>query len=772
MLKTLRTLMKRDKEKYKIPRSVQQTIPIQGIWKDGVFQAGKGQFSKTYKFSDINYAVASYGDKETIFFGYGGLINSFEVGATSKITVVTQKINKVGFEADILLPFREDGLDIYRRELNTMLMEKATGSSGMIQERYLTVTAPKNSMEEARTFFSRVGANHVAQLGRIGSKCSEVEAGEKLRILHDFYRNGQEPEFPFDLDAWMQRGHSFKDTICPDGLEVKPDHFRMGGRYGRALFLKEYGSFIEDDTITALTDSQCNMILSIDVIPIPTDEALREAETRVLGIETNITNWQRRQNQNNNFSAVVPLGMEQQRQDSKEFLSDLTTRDQRMTVATVTLVHTADTLEQLNTDTEALQAIARSKRCQLGILRYQQLEGLNTALPIGVRKVDTLRTLTTESLAVMMPFRVQEIMDKGGIYYGENTISKNLIFCNKENLLNPNAFLFGVPGSGKSFAVKEQIAFLALTTDDDILICDVESEYVALVEALGGVSIRVAPGSGDHINALDMVEGYGDNSDPVINKSGFMLSVFELIERTRKISAKENSIIDRCLSLVYKERVDGMPTLFHLHDMLMRQPEPEARELALSLELFTSGTLDIFAHPTNVDTKARIINYNIRDLGEQMKPMGALVITDAMLNRVARNWEEGRRTHVILDEFHVLFSNEHSANFFNNAWRRFRKRNAFPTAITQNVEYLLESVLARTMLSNSEFLVMLNQAESDRQELAKLLNISETQMNYISGVEAGTGLIRYGSTIVPFTNRFPRDTNLYKLMTTKANEKF
>ena len=772
MLKTLRTLMKRDKEKYNIPRSVQQTIPIQGIWKDGVFQVGKGQFSKTYSFSDINYAVASRGDKETIFFGYGGLINSFEVGATSKITVVTRQINKAGFEADILLPFREDGLDIYRRELNDMLMEKATGSSGMIQERYLTVTAPKNSVEEARTFFSRVGANHVTQLGRIGSKCGEVEATEKLRILHDFYRNGQEPEFPFDLDTWMQRGHSFKDTICPDGLEVKPDHFRMGGRYGRVLFLKEYGSFVEDDTITALTDSQCSMILSIDVIPIPTDEALREAENRVLGVETNITNWQRRQNQNNNFSAVVPLGMEQQRQDSKEFLSDLTTRDQRMTVATVTLVHMADTLEQLNTDTEALRRTARSKRCQLEILRYQQMEGLNTALPIGVRKVDTLRTLTTESLAVMMPFRVQEIMDKGGIYYGENTISQNLIFCNKENLLNPNAFLFGVPGSGKSFAVKEQIAFLALTTDDDILICDVESEYVALVEALGGVSIRVAPGSGDHINALDMVEGYGDNSDPVINKSGFMLSVFELIERTRKISAKENSIIDRCLSLVYKERVDGMPTLFHLHDMLMRQPEPEARELALSLELFTSGTLDIFAHPTNVDTKARIINYNIRDLGEQMKPMGALVITDAMLNRVARNWEQGRRTHVILDEFHVLFANEHSANFFNNAWRRFRKRNAYPTAITQNVEYLLESVLARTMLSNSEFLVMLNQAESDRQELAKLLNISETQMNYISGVEAGTGLIRYGSTIVPFTNRFPRDTNLYKLMTTKANENF
>jgi len=429
---------------------------------------------------------------------------------------------------------------------------------------------------------------------------------------------------------------------------------------------------------------------------VPTDEAVREVENRLLGVETNITNWTRKQNQNLNYNVIVPYDMEQQRKESREFLDDLVTRDQRMMFAVVTLVHTADSLEQLDSDTEAILTTARKHLCQMSPLKYQQLDGLATALPIGVRKINVLRTLTTESLAVLMPFRVQEILDYGGIYFGENAISKNLIMCNKAQLMNPNAFVLGVPGSGKSFSTKELIAILALSTHDDIIICDPEREYASLIEALGGEVIRIAAGSEHHINALDMVEGYGEGGDPVIDKSEFVLSLFEQLDN-KHLNAQAKSIIDRCTAAVYTDYQQGgrFPTLIVLRDKLLEQKEPQARELALSLELFTSGTLDAFAYPTNVDTKNRMVVYDIMDLGKQLKTMGLLVITDAMLNRVTENWRLGKRTHIVIDEFHVVFENEHSGNFFNSAWRRFRKRNGFPTAITQNIEVRPEMLLLK-----------------------------------------------------------------------------
>ena len=771
MIKTLKNTFKQDKEKFAIPSSVQQAIPIQAIWQDGIFQVGRNKFSKTFKFTDINYAVAGREDKETMFLEYSELLNSFDSGAITKITINNRRLNKQDFEKTILIPMREDGLDLYRKEYNDILLEKATGSNSIIQEKYVTVSVFKKNIEEARNYFTRVGTELVSHFAHLGSKCVEMNAEDKLRALHDFYRTGEETGFHFDLSETMKKGHSFKDFICPDSLEYEKDHFKMGTRFGRVLFLREYASYIKDSMIAELTDINRNLMMSIDVIPIPTDEAVREVENRLLGVETNITNWQRRQNANNNFSAVVPYDMEQQRRESKEFLNDLTSRDQRMMFATVTLVHTADSLEQLDEDTETLLTAARKHLCRFAVLKYQQMDGLNTALPIGHRKINSLRTLTTESLAVLMPFRVQEIMDEGGIYCGENAISHNLIMCNKAKLLNPNSFLLGVPGSGKSFAAKMLIVFLALATGDDILICDPEREYASLIEAMGGEVIRIAAGSKDHINAMDMVDGYGDGRNPVIDKSEFVLSLFEQLD-SKGISAKEKSIIDRCTDAVYEDYKNGgsVPTLCTLREKLLEQSEKEAQDLALSLELFTSGSLDAFAHESNVDVNNRMIVYDIMDLGKQLKTMGLLVITDAMLNRVTENWKKGKRTHIFLDEFHVVFENEYSGAFFNSAWRRFRKRNAFPSAITQNVEYLLDSVLASSMLSNSEYIVMLNQAASDRQKLAELLNISNEQMSYITNADAGCGLIKYGSSLVPFINKFPKNTRLYKLMTTKPGE--
>ena len=771
MMKSISNTLKTDRERYTVPKKVQDIISIKRIWTDGIFLVGN-KYAKSWKFTDINYLVASRSDKESMFLTYSEVLNGLDSGACTKITVNNHHMKQSDFEDSVLMAPRSDGLNMYRDEYNKVILDKAMDANGIMQEKYVTVTVGKKNIEEARNYFARVETDLVAHYAALGSKCAPMDADERLRALHDFYRCGDENEYAFDIRTAARHGHDFKDYICPDNVEVKTDRLKLGDRYARVFYLKDYASYIRDSFVAELTEISGNMMLSIDILPVPTDEAVREVENRLLGVETNITNWQRKQNQNNNFSAVVPYDMELQRKESKEFLDDLTTRDQRMFFAVITMVITADSWQELQSMTETVQSTARKHMCQMAVLRYQQLDGLNTVLPIGTRKINAFRTLTTESLAVFIPFKVQEIMDKGGIYFGENAISHNLIMCNKENLLNQSAFVLGVPGSGKSFSVKELIAFLILNTEDDILICDPEGEYAPLVEAMGdlGTVIRVSAGGRDRLNAMYMVDGYGENN-PIVVKSEFIMSLIEQIDR-KGVGPQHKSIIDRCIANVYRNAYETgtIPTLSTLREMLLEQPEPEAKQVALSLELYTTGSLDIFGHQSNVDLDKRVVVFDIHGLGAQLKPTGLLVITDTMLNRVTLNWKKGKRTHVFIDEFHVVFENEFSAQFFNSAWRQFRKRNAYPTAITQNVEYLLDSVQASTMLSNSEFIVMLNQAASDRDQLAKLLNISNEQMSYITNADPGCGLIKYGGSLVPFVNRFPKDTKLYQLMTTKPGE--
>lgn len=772
MIKSLANLKRLERETINAPKTIQQTIPIQKVFEDGIFLVGKNKYSLTYKFTDINYSVASKEDKESMFLSYSELLNSFDSEATAKITVAVRRINKKSFESEILLPFKQDGLDIYRKEYNDMLLDKIKDTNGMTRELYLTISIFKNSYEEAKMYFKRIGTELTSHFLKLGSYCTKLNLKERLRLIYDFYHIGEEDYYNFDLKSTMQKGEDFKDYICPSSLSFEKDYFTMDNKYGRVLFLKNYASYIKDNIIVELTEVNKNMMLSIDIIPIPTDEAVKEVEKRLLGVETNITNWQRRQNASNNFSASIPYDLEQQRKESKEFLDDLTTRDQRMMFANLTIAITADTKEELESNTEAILLIARKHLCQIAPLSYQQMDGLSTVLPLGVRKVNILRTLTTESLAALHPFRVQEIMDRHGIYYGENAISHNLIMIDNNNLLNQSSIVLGVPGSGKSFSAKELIVFLALSTDDDILICDPEGEYTALIEALGGEVIKLSASSKDHVNAMDMNNGYGDGPNPIIDKSQFILSLFEQLD-SNGLGPKEKSIIDRCVNKVYKKYADknDMPTLVDLRQELLEQPEKEAKELALELELFTDGSLNIFAHKTNVNTSSRILSYDIYKLGEQLRTMGLLVITDALINRVSENYLKGKRTHIIVDEIQTFFKSEHSKLFFESAWRQYRKRKASPIGITQNAEYMLSTTEGSAMISNSEFIFMLNQSSQDGKELAKLLHISKEQLSYITNSPAGCGLIRYGGSLVPFINKFPTDTRLYKLMTTKPTDR-
>ena len=462
--------------------------------------------------------------------------------------------------------------------------------------------------------------------------------------------------------------------------------------------------------------------------------------------------------------------------ESKEFLDDLITRDQRMFLSVLTMVITEESLEKLKVLSDAIEQIAGKNMCQMGTLRYQQLDGLETVLPFGIRKINALRTLTTESLAVFMPFKVQEIRHENGVFYGQNTISKNMIMVDRKQLLNGNSFILGVSGSGKSFTAKQEITSIKLREPDaDIIIVDPEREYSPLVNALGGEVIKISATSDNHINTMDMNSEYGDGTNPVILKSEFILSLCEQLIGSGNLGPKQKSIIDRCTASVYRIFQQGNyqgipPTLQDFREELLKQEEPEAKEIALAIELFTNGSLNTFALNTNVDTSNKLICYDILDLGKQLLPIGMLVVLDSILNRITANRTKGKNTYIFIDEIYLLFQYEYSANFLFTLWKRVRKYGAYATGITQNVEDLLQSHTARTMLANSEFIIMLNQAYIDRLELGKLLNISDEQMSFITNVGAGEGLMRVGSANVPFVNRFPKNTELYKLMTTKPGE--
>ena len=769
-------IRKRKKEHTRIPRSVQDAIPISTVYEDGLFRVGKNQYSRTYKFEDINYQVASEADKETMFERYCALLNSLDSNAATKITINNRKLNQADFEKRIFIKEQDDNLNEYRREYNQMLLAKATAGNSIMQEKYITVTVTEKSADDARQYFNRFGASLAIQLNKLGSKCTALGAIERLRIFYDFYRTGEESDFAFDLKDSRRKGHSFKDYICPDSMEIQKDHIMLGERYARVLFLKEYANFLKDDFVTELTTRCKNMMLSIDMLPLPTGKAVREVETRLRGTETNNTNWQRKQNANNNFSAEVPYDLEMQRQELREFLDDLSSRDQKMMLSVLTIVITADTLDELNQQTKSMQELARERVSQIAVLKFQQLDGLHTVLPAGMQKLDIFRTLITESLAIQIPFRVQEIAHAKGIFYGQNVISKNMILADRTQLLNGNSFILGVSGSGKSFAAKCEITNHMLATDADILIIDPEREYAPLVRALGGEVIEISATSQNHINAMDMTKEYGE-INPIIEKSQFLQSLCEQIIAGHTFTKGQQSIIDRCTESVYRYYQQGNyqgvpPTLQDFREELLKQPEPEAHALALELELFTKGSLNTFAQQTNVDTENRLICYDIMELGEQLRPIGMLVILDSILNRITANRRKGRQTFVYVDEIYLLYQYEYSAQFLFKLWKRVRKYGAFCTGITQDVEDLLQSHIARTMLSNSEFVLMLNQAATNREELARLLNISDTQLSYITNVDAGHGLLKIGSSLIPFENSFPRDTKLYHLMTTKLSDKF
>ena len=783
MIKTLTNLLKQDKEKFVVPKGVQDCIPITAIYDDGIFRVGKDKYSKSFKFTDINYAVASREDKEAMFLEYSELLNSLDSGATTKLTINNRRLNRLDFEKTILIPETGDDLDVYREEYNKMLLDKATGANAIVQDKYVTISINKKSVEDARTYFARVGADLIAHFSRLGSKCVELETDERLRIVHDFFRVGEETAYHFDIKETRKKGHDFKDYVCPDTMEFEKDYFKMGDRYGRVLFLREYASYIKDSMVTDLTDLNRNLMMSIDIVPVPTDEAVREAESRLLGVETNITNWQRKQNQNNNFSATVPYDMEQQKKEMKEFLDDLTTRDQRMMFAVLTLVHTADSKKQLDDDTEALLTVARQNLCQFAVLKYQQPDGLNTAMPFGTRKIDAFRTLTTESLAVFIPFKVQDIYHENGIYYGQNVISKNMIIADRRQLLNGNSFILGVSGGGKSFAAKGEIENIILSSDADVIIIDPEREYKPLGDYFKADTFYIMPGGSNHINPLDLnLEDDGEGS-PFAQKVDFVISIIETMLGGRaELNGYLKSIVDQTLKEMYAPYEAALakmnktydpsicPTLKDFYQILRGRKEPEAKNLAASIQMYCTGTLDLFSYKTDIDTKNRFIIYDTKNIGTNLKELGMQVCLNDIWNRMVENRKKLVRTWFYIDEFYLLLKQPSAASYLQMIWKRARKWMGSPTGITQNISDLIATEEGQTILATSDFALIMKQAYADRMALQRIYELSEEQVEFLATAGPGEGLLYTSRSVVPFENLIPASSPVYKLLTTKAED--
>lgn len=783
MTKTLKNVKARDKEKLKQIKFVEDSIPLEQFYEDGIFMVQHGKknmnlFSATYKLQDISYLTLSDEMQRQIFLAWCAVLNVLEPGATSKISVIKHKIGTATLEKYKMHNENPQYAKL-QEDYNKIIMQKALQGNGMIQEVYLTVTVPKKDHSAAKNFFLRTTGTLQTQLVKLGSACEQLNGKERLELLHDIYRGSNENEPEFDLKQSVKLGSSAKNYIAPESMEFDTDYFKMGGLYGRALVLHHYPTFLKDSIVSDLCDIvDSRLIWSMDIIPTPTDEAVDEAEKRATTVESNISKWFQKQYNNKNYAMEPPYDLQQQRIQAKEYLTDLIERDQHLMYAVITMVHFAETKQQLDDDTDSIMATARTARCRFNVLRWQQLNGLNTALPLGVRRVEDIMTLTTEGVAGFMPFKSMEMQEENGYCFGQNQITKNLITINPKNKASFNSVLLAVPGFGKSMLAKWIILTKALATADsqhEIVIIDPEREYAPLVKALGGEVVYLSATSSTHINAMDVSAGYDKSDNPIVTKAEFMLSVIEHIMYPSIVKPTQRSLIDRCTDIVLRDYVKNNcqgtpPTLIDFYETMKAQPEPEAEEVALAIEIYAKGSLSTFAKQTNINIKNRIICFDIHELGSTLMSLGMLVLFDHIQNRMIKNRAKGITTSVINDEFYLMFEHQFTSEFFYKMWKRGRKYGVDFSGITQNVEDMLRSPNGRAIISTSELVLMLNQAPLDCDELSSLLDISENQKEYILNVKAGSGLLRLGKSLIPFENDIPKDSEIYKLLTTKIGE--
>lgn len=751
------------------------------MFEDGICEIEEGLYSKSIKFSDINYQTARREDQMDIFTRYCEALNYCDPSIHAQINIINRKIDKQTFKENMFLGMADDALNDYRKEMNTMLAGKALeGQNSMIREKYLTFSTNAPSYEAAIQSLARLETDLTSHFKALGCDVKTLSGKERLELIHEVFR--PEERFTFEYDYLVESSLTTKSFIAPTSFDFnisrKGDLYAFDDHVGQVLYLKELPADLSDVIISALSDLPIDMNIAIHLTNVDQGKALEYVRRQISFMEMEATGKQDAAMQKGrNANIAIPMETRRSHEAAIKLLDDLENKNQRMFKVTLLIYTYAKDLETLADNTFQIISTARQKNVKIDKLDLLQREGMNSILPLGKKHVDIERTLTTVSTAIFVPFTTMELYQNGGMYYGLNALSHNLIFFDRKSLPVANGVILGTPGSGKSFAGKREMSNVLLNDpNSEVIIIDPEREYTALAQGFDGEVVHISAGSKNYINPFDITMDYSDDDDPLLLKNEFILSLCELIAGGKQgLSHGQRTVADRACRITFEpyfaDPVKHLPPNFKsFYEILKSFPEPEAKSLALSLELYIEGSLSVFSHHTNVDTKKRLVVYDVRDLGKQLRTFGMLIVLDQIWNKITQNRLLGKRTYIYIDEFQLLLQNEYSANYFFELWSRARKWGAIPTGITQNVETLLLSDLARRMLSNSQFIMLLNQATSDRLELAGLLNISSKQLSYVTNSEPGHGLLIAGKSIVPFIDNFPQDTKLYKMMTTKIEE--
>ena len=761
-------------------KSAQDSIPYERMWPDGICRVAGSRYTKTIQFQDINYQLSQNEDKTAIFEGWCDFLNYFDSSIQFQLSFLNLAASEETFARAINIPLQGDDFDSIRVEYTTMLQNQlARGNNGLIKTKYLTFGIDADSLKAAKPRLERIETDILNNFKRLGVAAETLDGKARLAQLHGIFHMDEQVPFRFEWEWLAPSGLSTKDFIAPSGFEFRTGkQFRMGKKYGAVSFLQILAPELNDRMLADFLDMESSLIVSLHIQSVDQIKAIKTVKRKITDLDKSKIEEQKKAVRAGYDMDIIPSDLATYGAEAKKLLQDLQSRNERMFLVTFLVLNTADKPRQLGNNVFQASSIAQKYNCQLTRLDFQQEEGLMSALPLGLNQIEIQRGLTTSSTAIFVPFTTQELFQNGkeALYYGINALSNNLIMVDRKLLKNPNGLILGTPGSGKSFSAKREIANCFLLTNDDIIICDPEAEYAPLVERLHGQVIKISPTSSNYINPMDLNLDYSDDESPLSLKSDFILSLCELIVGGKEgLQPVQKTIIDRCVRLVYQDylndpRPENMPILEDLYNLLRAQDEKEAQYIATALEIYVTGSLNVFNHQSNVDINNRIVCYDIKELGKQLKKIGMLVVQDQVWNRVTINRAAHKSTRYYIDEMHLLLKEEQTAAYTVEIWKRFRKWGGIPTGITQNVKDLLSSREVENIFENSDFVYMLNQAGGDRQILAKQLGISPHHLSYVTHSSEGEGLLFYGSTILPFVDHFPKNTELYRIMTTKPQE--
>lgn len=776
----IKAVMQQANKRSKTPSTAQQTIPYDRVWPDGICLADGRRYNKTLQFQDLNYQLAQNDDKAAIFEGWCDFLNYFDSSIHIQFSFLNLAAGAERLEQTIRIHRQEDAFNAIRDEYAHMLqsqLAKGSGGNGLVETKYLTFGIEADSLKTAKPRLERIELDILNNFKRLGVSARPLDGKERLQLMHSiFHMDTQEP-FRFEWDWLAPSGLSTKDFIAPSSFFFGDSRrFRMGAKLGAASILQILAPELNDRMLADFLELESSLIVTMHIQSIDQTAAIKQIKRKITDLDKTKMDEQKKAVRAGYDMDILPSDLATYGAEAKKLLEDLQSRNERMFLMTFLILNTGDSRQQLENTVFQAQGVAQKYNCSLQRLDFQQEKALVSSLPLGVNRVNIQRGLTTSSTAIYVPFTTQELFQTDGepLYYGLNALSSNLIMADRKKLKNPNGLILGTPGSGKSFSAKREIVNVFLMTKDDLIICDPEGEYSPLVETLHGQVIQISPTSKQRINPMDINLNCAE--DTLSLKSDFILSLCELVVGGRDgLKPTEKTVIDRAVRMVYRKylaspRPENMPVLGDLYNALLMQDEREARHIATALEIYVSGSLNVFNGQTNVDISNRIVCYDIKELGQQLKKLGMLIVQDQVWGRVTANRAEGKSTRYYMDEFHLLLKEEQTAAYSAEIWKRFRKWGGIPTAITQNVKDLLASREVENILENSDFIYMLNQAAGDREILAKKLGISPYQLSYVTHSGEGEGLLFYGNVILPFVDRFPKDTSLYRVLTTKPSE--